>query len=76
MNWKKVRFVLLVLALLGTFAFGLVETREAIAVGPCDTLCDDPATCVFQKCVCYTPEWGTQVSSCTRCPWAANNACT
>ena len=74
MTWRRIRFTLAVLALFGAFAFGLVESQEAVAVAPCQQTCTDPGNCA-QKCVCDTPEWGPKVTWCNGCPWISNNAC-
>lgn len=56
-------------------ALGLVgpATDEAVAVGPCTTMCLS-GNC-FQKCACETPEWGIKVTTCAGCPWAPGNPC-
>lgn len=72
---KRIRLVILMVLVVGGFFLGAFQTREAVAVGPCDSWCTDPAHC-WQKCACYTPEWGIKVTFCTQCPWAPGNVCT
>ena len=67
---KRVRFILTVALLLSAFVFGAVQSHEALAVAPCQQMCQ-PNDCAH-KCACETPEWGTKVTACSRCPWFPN----
>lgn len=70
---KKARLVLLWVVLLAVLGAVGPAPQEAVAVGPCGTICTT-ANC-NQKCACETPEWGTRVTFCSNCPWAPGNPC-
>jgi len=71
---KRARFFAALLVLLSALIFGAVQSHEALAVAPCDSYCDDISKC-WKKCACETPEWGTKVLFCARCPYFPNNPC-
>lgn len=67
---KRVKFFVVVALLLSALVYGAVQSQEALAVAPCETMCQ-PNDCP-PKCACETPEWGIKITSCSRCPWFPN----